>query len=295
MLDATKQSQLQDQVEQAKSIIVLLGSSPSNDEIAAALGFSEALKDGGKSVILAAPRRPKSKLALIGTEHISTELGNQNLTISFAYSETAVDKVSYHISDDNARFFLTIKPKKGEQPLDAQSVQVGYAGAEADLLVVFGVQELSELGELYSEYEELYQNTPIVAVGERSAQFGVLQLTTTDEVGVSQLIAGSIFDLGIRLGAAAATNLLAGIESVTGNLQSPKATAETFEVVARLMRAGAERARRPQPEETETRGESAAPARKSQPNTIQIEQEQPLKKSSDPESPASERKSSRGK
>lgn len=297
MLDATKQSQLQDQIEQAQSIIVLLGSNPSNDEVAAALGLTEALKDSGKSVTIAAPRHPQTKLSLIGAEQISTELGNQNLSISFAYSETAVDKVSYHISDDNSRFFLTIKPKKGQQPLDAESVEVGYAGAEADLIVVLGVQELGELGKLHSSYEELYQNTPIVTVGERAAQFGTLQLTLTDEVGVSQLLAGSLFDIGSRLGAAAATNFLAGIESVTGNLQSPKATAETFEVVARLMRAGAERARRQQQEESESRGESqpTSNSKKSQQNTIQVEQKQPSNKSNSSEGEALGKKSGRGK
>lgn len=241
MLDTTKQVQLQELLEKSQSVLVLFGKNPSTDHLAAALGLAESLRDAGKAVTLASPEKPHTKLPLLGLESVTTELGNQNLLISFEYSQEAVDKVSYNISDDNTRFHLTVKPRKGSAPLDAKSVEVGYSGVEADLVFVVGVSELSQLEALYSGNEELYQNTPVVVVGERSAQYGTLQLTLVDEVGVSQLIAGSLLDVGVRPNAVAATNLLAGIESTTGNLQSTKTTAETFEVIARLMRAGAER------------------------------------------------------
>ena len=272
MLDTTKQAQLQELLDTAQSVLVLLGERPTGDECAAALGLTDSLKEAGKAVALAAPKRPQTKLGLIGLEQFSTELGNQNLSISFSYSQEAVDKVSYHISDDNARFFLTVKPKKGSKPLSADSVVVGYAGTEAELIFIIGVQTLAELGALFTANQDLYTATPIVAVGERSAEYGVLQLTMSDEVGVSQLIAGSLLDVGMRPSSIAATNLLAGIESTTGNLQSSKTTAETFEVVARLMRAGAERVKNaPRTESSLDAGETeVTPAKSSKQHTVQI-------------------------
>lgn len=268
MLDATKTAQLQELLENANSIFVIVGSNPSNDALAASVGLYQTLKTAGKDAKLVSPERPRNKFPLPGIDDVTTEVGNQNLCVSFAYSEAAVDKVSYHISEDNSRFFLTIKPRKGEKPLDTESVEIFHTGADADLLFVVGVDELDQLGKLYSDFQELFQNAQIISIHERSSEFAKLNLTLTDEVGISQLMAGSLLDVGYRPSDQAATSLLAGIESTTGNLQSSKATAETFEVVARLMRSGAERLQQVK-QQAEVEDDRADSAKKNKPKQEQ--------------------------
>ncbi|NCN06336.1 MAG: hypothetical protein GW946_00650 [Candidatus Pacebacteria bacterium] len=242
MIDAATLTQLTDLVAQANSIFVIFPSTATPDKRAAAEALAASLAAAGKEVRLLSPRQPeKSRYPESVDTTILTELGNQNLVLSFAYQPEQVDNVNYHIGEETGRFYLTIKPQKGERPLDPESVEFSYTGAEADLIFTVGVKELVELEQLYMSYEDVYAKVPIISITTHEPAFATLSINTGSAASVSQEVARLIADLGFSLSADSATQLLYGIEMATRGLASRSVSAETFETVGQLLRQGARR------------------------------------------------------
>lgn len=245
MITSDQVTQLKELLTPAHTILVALGSTPTFDQTASAVALALALQAQGKEVILAAPTKPKvGDSELVGVEQLKTELGHQNLHITFDYTPTSVDKVSYHIDEERQKFYLVIKPQKGAKPLDSSSVNFTYAGAEADLVFLIGVHQFEALEQLYTGYEELYQNAGLVTLHTFEPEIGHIKLNSSGFSGVSEAMGTLLLHLAAEITADVATDLLAGIENSTDSFKSLSTTADTFELVARLMRSGARRLKR---------------------------------------------------
>lgn len=248
MLTLDQVQQLSELLPNVKTLIIGLSASATYDQVAAATALYLSWVDQQKEVQLVMPTMPGEQFSqLSGVEAIKDELGNKDLQVSFAYTQEKVDKVSYHIDEEQERFYLIIKPKSGQKPLDTKTVQMEYVGAEADLIVLVGVHDLDQLEHLYTEYTQLYQDTTVVSLNTFESSVGQIKLDASGLSSVSEAVAQLVQSLDLPLSAETATNLLAGIEASTDNLRSVAATADTFETVARLLRSGARRLKRAEP------------------------------------------------
>jgi nanoRNase/pAp phosphatase (c-di-AMP/oligoRNAs hydrolase) len=236
--------QLKDHLSNAQSTLVLLASDPSYDQLAASLALTAALQAAGKEVTIATPLElSTNNHSLVQSELVQQKLGNQNLSIKFPYQAEAVDKVSYHISDDNHTFYLVIKPQKGFKPLDVNQVTFDYTGANADLIFLVGVHQFEALEHLYFGYEEVFEQATIVSIHTFETAIGTLKIDTSKYAAYSQAMVFILQYLQLPVSADGATNLLAGIEYATEHFSTSTTTADTFEAVAQLMRQGARRLR----------------------------------------------------
>ena len=142
MISQPQLIQVKDFLETAQSVLVLINPNSDLDTLAASSALFLSLKQSGKDVVFASPDLPANiDKNLSGLDLVKTEISNKNLIVSFDYDENAVEKVSYHIGEETNRFYLTVQPKKGHQPLNKDSVEVGYVGAEADLIFMVGVHD----------------------------------------------------------------------------------------------------------------------------------------------------------
>lgn len=224
-----------------QTVMILLGQNPKPDQVTAALALSSVLDEAGKEVMVAAPNQIALDQDLPGLETIQQKLGNRNLSIKFPYHPAAVDKVSYHISDNNEDFYLIIKPQKGVPPLQADQVSFDYTGAEADIIFLIGIHSLESLEHLYQDFEALYENATLVSVHTFETEIGNLKLDVSKHAAMSEAMFYLISSLELDLTTASATLLLYGIEDATKGFTSYQTNAMTFETVAQLMRVGARR------------------------------------------------------
>lgn len=245
--------QIKDLLDQSQSVFVVVGSGSGYDQLVAASALSAGLQAADKAVRLLAVEEPKNNFGISELSQLKTDIGHQHLSISFEYSEDAVDKVSYHIGEETNRFYLTIKPKKGHDPLDPSTVEYSYTGADVDLIFLIGVGSLEDLEQLYYGYEKLYQDTPIVSINTYPTSFGTVKLETNGATGYSDLTAQLLDQLDLYVGSDSATHLLSALEKTSESFQSDKTTAETFEIAASLLRAGA--VRTPAPSTREERAD----------------------------------------
>lgn len=232
-------------LETAKNVLVLLPQNPSLDAVAAGLSLYLSLQKAQKNTTIGcASDMTVNFNRLFGVDKIKNHIGNQNLVVSFNYSEDSLEKVSYDKDPANQKFHLTIEPKPGMQPLDPNQVEFSYTGANADLIFVIGARSLEDLGSIYQQEKALLDDKQKTLVNlsnlDKNAQFGTVNLYDPTASGCSEIVLTVLKALSLSLDQDVATNLLAGIESATNNLASAN-TPEAFETIAELMRLGAKK------------------------------------------------------
>lgn len=249
MIDQNKLTLFTELFNRSKSVLIVYSSDALRDHLFAATALYKTFKLAtDKDVILLSSKDvSKNEEDIVYLNETKTEIGNKNLCISLDYEEDAIEKVSYHINQETKKFYLTIKPKENVKPPSSENVEFFYTGAEADMIILVGVDELESLEQLYFGYENLYQSTALVSINSYETTFGNLKIDVLGSSCVSEYVSDLLYSLNYQLDAEVATNLLAGIDEETDKLQSYLATAETFEVVARLLKSGARRFSRKDP------------------------------------------------
>lgn len=236
-------SSLKDALPTIHKALILMSATPNLDSAAAALGLAMALKAKGIDVQVACPVDMRVEFSrLVGVDEVKKKIGNRNLQISFDYSEDKVEKVSYTISDDGKKFNLVIAPKNNATALDPATVGFDYVGAETDATFLVGVNSYEDIGALYEEERNVIEGSLTIACTLFPVStYAKFHADAQGLSSLSELIATVLSDLQISLEADSASNLLYGIDTATQSLSSPLASADTFETVALLMRAGAKR------------------------------------------------------
>jgi hypothetical protein len=240
-------------LDQSQSTVVLLGPQPKREYVAAALALTSIIQNMGKHVTLvsAADQAGREDLADIpNLEILKSEMGNKDLDISFDYVESAVDKVSYHIDDAQKKFHLVIQPKRGFSPLDTASVQFHLTGAAADLIITIGIDNGEQVQNVYDEYQDIFDTANIIAIHSYESTFGTVKISSAGLSSVAELVAMMCQALSEQLSATESTQLLIALDAAPNGLLSPMLTADSFELIAKLLRAGGQR---PQPKVLPTR------------------------------------------
>lgn len=229
------------QILSAKAVLVLIPQNPTLDEVAAALALYLSVKsEEGKNVAVTSSSPMTVEFnRLVGVNKVVSESGNKNLVIKFLdYEAKAIEKVSYDI--DNGQFKLTVVPKSGVLAPTRDQVDISHSGISADLIVVVGGTNAQSFPTLSSS--EL-QGVKIVHVGTSPITGVATQVISFDRPAssISEIIATLIKESGMKLEPDTASNLIAGIEEGSNHFTSPATSAETFALVAELMKSGGRR------------------------------------------------------
>jgi len=167
------------------------------------------------------------------------DLGGNVLKVSFPYSDGAIDKVTYNITDD--RFNLLIEPRVGNPPLKNQDVQFAYTGGEVDLIVALDAPNLEALGDLYLENPDLFQKEKLVNLDRRfdNQQYGAFNLVEKQFSSTCEIVTKLLESLRWDLNPDIATNLYTGLVASTNNFTSFSTNAQSFETASYLLKNGA--------------------------------------------------------
>lgn len=226
-------------INSATSILILLPSKPYFDQVAAGLALYLALKDKKETSISSSTPMIVEFNRLVGVDKITQELGSKNLTIKFSdYQANDIERVSYDI--ENGEFKLTVIPKPGFPSPKKEQVAINYSGVSADTVILIGGGNESHFPQLASK--DLL-GAKLVHIGTRALPISGREVISLARPAssASELVATLIKESGLALDSDIATNLLMGIEEATKSFQSPETTAETFETVAGLIKAGGQR------------------------------------------------------
>lgn len=241
MVDKTQFAEASNLIKQSSSILILLSQNINVDTVASGLALFLSLKKAKKhpQIGCAIPISVAYN-RLFGVDQIRNKLGSRNLVISFPYVEEAIEKVSYHVEGHN--FNLVIVPKKGFPTLDPKKVTYSQSGIDDPTIIVVGAASLDDLGALYNGEREAIDKAQIINIdiGQNNLQFGKINLVDIQASSAAELVAFLLRETNLPVKEDIATNLLAGIEWYTSNLQK-WTRAETFEIISYLMQNGGKR------------------------------------------------------
>lgn len=276
-------------LSKSKAIGVLTPKDPTLDQMGAALALYLSLSADGRNVSIATPKEPLVEVSnLVGIDRVKTKLSGQSgdLIVSFPYREGEIDKVSYTLEGDS----LNIVVKAGELGLnfDEKEVKFTRPTAAPDLLFVVGASRVSDLGKLFDPSE--LKDTALVNIDNSSENqgYGDIVMVSTRLSSISEQVANLLFNLGMKVDADIAQNLMWGIMQATDNFQNPKTSTLAFEMAAALIKTGA--VREPHQEiRTAFTHSSQAPQGKpdEQLNPVQNFQLNPVKQASEANKPSS--------
>lgn len=244
MLSLDDQASLQKVFSTSQSFLILLRSQPSFDQVAAALALTMALQAAKKQVHLTCEQKlGPSHLALVGGDLVHQEVGNHSLQISFDYSEEMVENVSYNIDQQNKKFNLIVRPRKGFSGLDPTTVQYTHVGIDADTIIMIGITSFEQIQMMYAQDEAAFTQSHTIAINRQQTTFAETNIDVSTLTSTCEWMVELIKLWQLPMSSDVATDLLAGIESSTDAFRHASVTAETFEIIAQLMRLGAKRIR----------------------------------------------------
>jgi len=223
---------------ESQNVLIFLPHRPNFDEVAAGLSLYLSLTSYGKRVNIVCPSPMIVEFnRLVGVDKVSEDLGNKNMSIRFVnYNFENIERVKSEI--DRGEFTLLIVPKPNAAAPKVEQVKLSYIGISADLLVLIGFEKpedfgrFAENGEIFKQKSFLLGNKP--ALGLQSQE-----VISTDASCVSEAVARVVENLNLPVDQDIAGNLYLGIQAGTNRFSSQNISAETFETLASLMRAGA--------------------------------------------------------
>jgi hypothetical protein len=226
----------------ARSVIFILPQNPRLDYVASAVSLASSLEKSGKSASVICPSPMTAELSrLVGVEKVTNRLGNRNLLIRFpGYNTQGIETVTYN--EDNQKLELVVAIKNGYLPPNPAQVQLDYSGISADVVVLVGIADRSQFGDLNSSEILSCKNIAFIGNFESPSDISITTfesqpLAASCSEMVVRLIQGSEFNFDQDI----ASTLLYGIEAATNNFYSPATTADTFEAAAYCLRSGAAR------------------------------------------------------
>ena len=231
---------LEGKLSGVSSVLIVIGTPPVFDEVAAALSLRLGLMTLGKrvGVVCEAPMVVEFN-RLVGVDKVKTEMGGENLIVKFSkMASEAIGKVSYEEESGTGRLMLVVMPKPGRTVPGRSHISFERSGASGEMVVAVG----REWGKL----EEKMLKVPkekLVWVGREGGREGVFGLEIGDErrAAVSEVVAEVLFLMKVRRDEDLATNLFLGIEAGSRGFTARQVGPETFKLVAELLESGARR------------------------------------------------------
>jgi len=223
----------------SKSILILLPENPTFDEVAGATSLYEVLKETKEVNIYCPTPMTVEFNNLVGVNKIKNELGNKNLAITFHdYNPQGIETVSWDI--DDGKFKLTVVPKVNAAPPNQDQVIISYSGVAANLAILIGGKDENSFPAIKGED---LKDVNLAHIGTQELRVTARTLASLASAvsSVSENVFGIIKDAGFKIDNDIATNLLMGIENASNSFTSQTMSADTFDTIAQLMRAGGRR------------------------------------------------------
>lgn len=227
-------------VDSAASVLILIPTKPYFDQVAAGLSLYLTLRDRKDTSISCSTPMIVEFNRLVGVNKITSELGNKNMVIKLLdYNPRAVEKVSAEVEGNELN--LVVIPKPGTPPPNKDQVVISYSGVLADTVILIGGVNASHFPQI--EGKDLV-GAKLIHVGTRTIALGSGKEPISfakPGSSISEVVATLINESGFSMDPDIATNLLMGIEEGSREFRGPDVTAQTFEIVATLMKAGGRR------------------------------------------------------
>lgn len=231
-------------MKRSEKILIMPSAPPDGDSLGAALALYLLLKKLGKeTTVVCVDPVPDVYQFLPESQIIGDRVvASKDFIISIDCRKASVETIKSNVETDKINIIVT--PKIGR--FSEQDVSFNYGPAKYDLIIVVDTGSLDQLGKLYTDNVEMFNQVPVLNIDHHisNEQFGRvnyidIMAASTTELLIPIVEAFSKEKNEDLMNEDIATLLLAGIVTDTGSFQNSNTTPKAFDDAAKLIASGA--------------------------------------------------------
>lgn len=239
MAEINARKQIIDKIGSAENILITVSSSPSVDELAAALALTIAINKSGKRATAVASGEMPDALKFLRPEKTFENSVDSLRDFIIALSKDKADHLRYKLVGDYVKIFIT--PYK--TTITDSDLEFEQGDFNVDLVVALGVQNKDSLDSALAAHGRILHDATVgvITVGESKSELSSLNWHIQSASSLSEVVLDVISNLGKdALTKPVATALLTGIVAETERFSNDKTSAKVMNIASKLMTAGAD-------------------------------------------------------
>jgi hypothetical protein len=230
--------QVTDSLKSATNVLVTVGSDPSVDELASALGLTLVLDKLGKhATTLFSGEIPKA-IEFLDPEATFEDNIDSLRDFIIALDKEKADKLRYKVEEDVVRIFITpYKTKISEKDL-----VFSQGDFNIDVVVALGVVSRDDLDKVITAHGRILHDAKVITIntGSKSSSLGSTNWSEDKSSSIAEMLSGISESLGSDLhDSQISTAYLTGIVAATNRFSNDKTSPKVMTMAAQLMAAGA--------------------------------------------------------
>lgn len=230
-------AQLLERLQTANNILVTVSSSPSVDQLSAAIGLTLMLNRVGKQATAVFSGKVPSTIEFLQPEKTIEKNTDSLRDFIIALDKSKADKLRYKVEDDHVRIFIT--PYR--TALSEKDLKFSQGDFNIEVVIALGVKDQKDLDRAITAHGRILHDATTISVtnGEPSS-LGSIDWDDTQASGLSEMVAGLASELGPNsLDGQVSTALLTGIVAQTERFRNARTLPATMSIASALMAAGA--------------------------------------------------------
>lgn len=232
------QQQVTDKLKNANNVLVTVGSNPSVDELASALGLTLLLDKLGKHATTVFSGEIPRAIEFLDPEATFENNVDSLRDFIIALDKEKADKLRYKVEEDVVRIFITpYKTKISEDDLE-----FSQGDFNVDVVVALGVVKRDELDKAITSHGRILHDATVVTVnaGDDVSSLGAINWADQKASSVAEMLVSVGDKLGSDLlDSQTSTAFLTGIVAATNRFSNEKTSPKVMTLAAQLMAAGA--------------------------------------------------------
>lgn len=229
-------SDIIDQINSAKNILVALSKNPSVDELSAAIGLSMFLERIGKNTTTIYSGTTPDVLEFLKPDETFERSADVLQDFVIALDKNKADHLRYKVDGDFVKIFIT--PYKSK--VSGSDLEFSYGDFNVDLVFAIDVSNGIELDSALREHGRIMHDATIVNLTTSApGKFGEIEWSNQSASSISEMITELLFAMNERPESQEATAFLTGIVAATNSFSNARTTSDTMRLSSKLMEAGA--------------------------------------------------------
>src|SRR4051794_26634046 len=230
-------SQLAERLKTANNVLVTVSRNPSVDQLAALIGLGLLLDKQGKDVAAVFSGQVPSTIEFLQPEETLKKDTDSLRDFIIALAKSKADKLRYKVEDNVVRIFIT--PYKAK--ITEDDLEFTQGDFNVDIVVALGVSQQEDIDEAITVHGRILHDATVTSINAAAeGSLGTINWNDPQASSLRELVTELIQTISPDLlDNQIATALLTGVVSETGRFSNAKTSAQTMNVSAALMAAGA--------------------------------------------------------
>jgi hypothetical protein len=241
MNDPKIKQQIVERIKGSSNILVTVSTSPSVDELSAALGLTLLLNKMDKHATAVFSGEIPPAITFLDPEKTFEDTTNSLRDFIIALDNEKADHLRYKLEGDLVKIYIT--PYR--TTITGDDLEFSQGDYNVELVLALGVEDKSHLDVALDNSGKILHDATVVTLtaGEQTSKLGSIDWHDSNASSLSEMLVTLHDAMKLEktmLDASIATAFLTGIVSATERFSNPKTSSRVMTIAAQLMGAGAD-------------------------------------------------------